>query len=204
MLVTQFRTQGKVARTLVAGSVEEQATLVSSLYDANASLRQEVARLSTQLEQSRSSMSQSDLASMVDELNQLRTVTGLSEVSGPGVQLSISAPLRAEDVMDLANEVRNAGAEALAVNDQRVAVSTSFTNSNEGVILNGVEIRPPYVFSVIGQPDTLQKALDRKGGLLAIITTSHPSAIITLEKRDKIDLPSYLPAQQWKYAQAVK
>ncbi len=177
MLVTQFRTQGKVAKAPVAGSVEEQATLVSSLYDANSALRQEVVRLSAQLEQSRSSMSQSDLASMVDELNQLRAATGSSEVSGPGVQLSIVAPLRAEDVMDLANEARNAGAEALAINDQRVVVSTSFTNSNDGVIVNGVEIRSPYVFSVIGQPDTLQKALDRKGGLLAIISTSHPSAI---------------------------
>lgn len=149
-------------------------------------------------------MSQSDLDTMANELNQLRIIAGNSDVTGPGVQLSISAPLKAEDVMDLVNELRNAGAEAIAVNGQRVVVRSSFTNAQEGVVMNGVEIKSPYVFSAIGNSQTLQTALERIGGLLSIVETNYPSAIITLQKRDKIELPPYKPGYQWQYAQVVK
>lgn len=204
MLVTQFRTQSKVVKSLELESAQDQATIITSLYENNSNLRGEIVRLSAQLEQSRTSFSQSQLDSMAEELNQLRIIAGLSEVTGPGVQLSISAPLRAEDVMDLVNELRNAGAEAIMVNGQRVIARSSFTNVQEGVLLDGVEIRPPYVFSAIGHSETLQRALERKGGLLAIVETSYPGSIITLEKRDKTEMPPYKPGYQWTYAQPVK
>jgi len=204
LLVTQFRTQSKLTKSLEAESAQDQATIISNLVDSNASLREEVIRLSAQLEQSAMPMNQSDLDTMAAELNQLRTIAGLTQVTGPGVQFSISAPLKAEDVVDLVNELRNAGAEAITVNGQRVIVSSSFTNSADGVILNGVTMKPPYVFAAIGHPDTLQKALERKGGLLTIVESSYPDSIVTLEKREKIDMPPYKPGYQWKYAQAVK
>lgn len=204
MLVTQFRTQSKVAKSLELESAQDQATIITSLYESNSTLRREIARLSTQLEQGRTSFSQSQLDSMAEDLNQLRIITGLSEVTGPGVQLSISASLKAEDVMDLINELRNAGAEAIAVNGQRVIARSSFTNLEEGVLLDGTEIKPPYVFSAIGHSETLQRALERKGGLLAIVETGYPSSIITLEKRDKIEMPPYRPGYQWKHAQPAK
>lgn len=204
LLVTQFRTQSKLAKSLEAESAQDQATIISNLVDSNASLREEVIRLSAQLEQSTMPMNQSDLDTMAAELNQLRTIAGLTQVIGPGVQFSISAPLKAEDVADLVNELRNAGAEAISVNGQRVIVSSSFTNSAEGVIINGVTMKPPYVFAAIGHPDTLQKALERKGGLLTIVESSYPDSIVTLEKREKIEMPPYKPGYQWKYAQAVK
>jgi len=204
LVVTQYRTHGKIAKALVAESSQEQAAIISSLYDANSELRQEVARLTLQLEQNRSAMPGSDLDAMVSELNRLRIVSGVSAVSGPGIQLSIAGPLRAEDIMDMVNELRNAGAEAIAVNEQRIVANSFFSNSPEGISVSGVTIAQPYVFSAIGHPDTLEKAIERKGGLLTIIENSHPEAIVTLEKRDRLVLPPCKVTYEWKYAQVAK
>jgi uncharacterized protein YlxW (UPF0749 family) len=200
MLVTQFRTQSKVTKALKEDSAQDQATIISNLYDSNSELRKEVARLEDQMDQLKQARSSSDLDGMAEELNRLRILNGQSEVTGPGIQISIVAPLRAEDVMDLVNELRNAGAEAIAVNNQRIVSDSSFSNSGENVVIDGVEIKQPYVFTAIGSSDTLKTAIDRKGGLLTIITNSHPTAITTIDKREKLTLPIYKPGYQWKYA----
>jgi uncharacterized protein YlxW (UPF0749 family) len=203
MLVTQFRTQSKVTKALKEDSAQDQATIISNLYDSNSELRKEVTRLEDQLNQLRQARSSSDLDSMADDLNRLRILNGQSEVTGSGIQLTIVAPLRAEDIMDLVNELRNAGAEAVAVNDQRIVFDSCFSNAGENVVIDGVEIKQPYVFAAIGSPDTLKTAIDRKGGLLTFITNAHPSAITTIDKRDKLTLPIYKPGHQWKYARAA-
>lgn len=204
LLVVQFRTQAKIARSVSADSASSQAAMMVNLYDSNLALRKEVAALTTQLEEHERSLDKSDLNAMVEDLNELRIANGLSEVKGPGVEVVVVASLRAEDLLDLINELRNAGAEAIGVNGQRVVAQTAVSSLPDGLLLNGTEIQPPYTLVAIGSSDTLEKALLRKGGLVSYLQTAYPDGKVSVSRKTDIVLPVYKAGYEWKFAQPAK
>lgn len=204
LLVMQLRTQGKIAKSVAAQSATDQATIISNLYESNLNLRKEVDKLRSELYDYDGSLGQSDLTAMIRELNKLRIANGLSEVSGPGVQLTVSANLKQEDLQDLINELRNAGAEAIAVNGKRVVVRTAVSAADSTLYIDGEPIGPPYVLLAIGHQDTLERALVRKGGLVTYLQNTYTDATIAVLKREKITLPVYQKGYEWQSAVPAK
>ncbi|MHB1006989.1 MAG: DUF881 domain-containing protein [Chloroflexota bacterium] len=196
MLVVQFRTQSRIVTDIVRLPANQQWEYASSLAESNQKLRKEVDDLRQQLLEYESSVGKSDLDKMVSDMNNLRVVNGASEVSGPGIEVTISGTLRAnggfspEELNDLVNELRNAGAEAIAVNRHRVTIRSSFGRGGGGVTLNGADpITPPYVVEAIGQADLLEPALMRQGGLLYSFQGMYPEAKITVFRKTNLVLP---------------
>lgn len=200
MLVTQFRTQTKIQRSVLTESAANQATIVSNLYDGNVALRKEIEELTQQLDQYDRASDHVDLATMASELKRLRVASGLDEVGGPGIELRIEGALGPEDLQDLINELRNAGAEALAVNGQRIAAPSSVGGMHGALAVDGVALEMPYLLAGIGQPETLERALVRKGGVLAIIESAYPDARFAVEKKERLVLPAYQRGYRWTYA----
>jgi len=134
--------------------------------------RQGVSELQKQLDRQQSQVFalQSELNSLATErqatqarLERLGIRTGFGAVSGPGVQVTVnSAPgsagselVRDSDLTLLTDALWAAGAEAISVNGQRLTVLSAFRNVGIGILVNSQPINPPYVFSVVGNPDTL-------------------------------------------------
>jgi uncharacterized protein YlxW (UPF0749 family) len=96
-------------------------------------------------------------------LQRLEVHTGFGPVRGPGVQVTVSsAPgsdasqlVRDSDLSLLADALWSAGAEAISVNGERLTVLSSFRNVGSGILVNSRPVNPPYVFQVVGNPDTL-------------------------------------------------
>ncbi|MCR4406162.1 MAG: DUF881 domain-containing protein [Anaerolineae bacterium] len=204
LLVIQYRTQ-QAARTRLEGiSAADKAVIISNLVAANAQLREEISSLETQI-QSLAASGRTPLEELVDELNRMKIINGLVEVSGPGVEVRIEGEVNALDLQDLINELRNAGAEAIAINEQRVAVSSMVTSdSSGGLSINGVPIEPPFVLQAIGSPQTMQTALLRAGGLIAVFEHSYPDLSITVQQRGKLVLPIYARPLSFRYATAIE
>lgn len=97
------------------------------------------------------------------QLQRLRARTGFGPVRGPGIQVTLnSAPdsadndlVRDSDLTLLADALWAAGAEAISVNGQRLNAVGAFRNVGIQVLLNSRPINPPYLFDVVGDPDTL-------------------------------------------------
>jgi uncharacterized protein YlxW (UPF0749 family) len=204
LLMIQFRTQGHISKVLVNDTGADQTAIISNLYDSNLDLRREVEKLHAQQAEYASSFTQSDLADMVGELNKLRVFNGTGQVSGQGVELSVGAQIRAEDVQDLTNELRNAGAEAIAVNDQRMVASSAISTYKGQVVIDRVIVDPPYVFRAIGPASTLEGALQRKGGMLSYLRNTYPEAEITLTRQPKLTLPMSGSQRQFQVAEVVR
>ena len=211
MLVVQFRTQSRIVRDSLTLPVNEQTTIIGNLYESNQKLRQEVVDLQRQLTDYESSLGRSELDRMVADINRLRTVNGVSEVSGPGVEVTVEGSLRAdgslapEDAADLVNELRDAGAEAMAVNGVRLTVNSSFTRAEGGIVINGDRIvSAPFVFQAVGQADALERALNRQGGLVAWLQGTYPGARITVYLKPKLVLPKSDHTLALKLAQPVE
>jgi uncharacterized protein YlxW (UPF0749 family) len=91
------------------------------------------------------------------------TRTGFASVTGPGVQATVaSAPdsdtahlVRDSDLTLLTDALWAAGAEAISVNGERLTVLSAFRNVGIAILVNSRPVNPPYVFDVVGDPDTL-------------------------------------------------
>jgi uncharacterized protein YlxW (UPF0749 family) len=99
-------------------------------------------------------------------------LSGRLPATGPGIELVISDPDREIPALTLFNvleELRNAGTEAVQLNDQRLVASSHFVDTPDGVEVDGELVEPPYRWVAIGDPDTLGPALEIPGGALSAV-----------------------------------
>lgn len=132
-------TQGEVAavRAAIREEGETQATLTADLEEATASLER------------------------------LRARTGFAAVRGPGVRVTVADPanvgdsdlVRDTDLALLVNGLWSAGAEAIAINGQRMTALTYIQNSGPVIRVNSQPLSSPYVVEAIGDPRTLPASL---------------------------------------------
>ena len=160
LLVAQFRTQRMTSDSLLAASSADQLVIISSLVENNNRLREEMETLEEQLNEYQQATGQTMLEPLVDELNKVRIMNGLVEVWGSGVEVAIDRSIGVLDVQDLINELRNAGAEALTINGERLTLYSAITVAEDrGMTVNGAQLSRPYILQAIGDPETLETAL---------------------------------------------
>jgi uncharacterized protein YlxW (UPF0749 family) len=183
---------------------DQEAVLLSELVGANIELRAEVKALQTHRESYANEDRRAVMEGLVAELNSVRVVNGLVEVSGPGVELLVDGPLSALDIQDLINELRNSGAEAIALNGHRlVARSVLTVNARGRISTDGQSVDRPYRFEAIGDPDTIEPALLRPGGLVSVLDRTYPNLIVTSMPRARLVLGIYRYQAPLEYARPL-
>ncbi len=97
-------------------------------------------------------------------------LTGRLPAQGPGVVVTLTEPegyIKPITMLNMLEEMRNAGAEAIQLNDQRITASSAFTGTGGSVVLDGVALSAPYRWIAIGDPDIIAPALQIPGGAMA-------------------------------------
>ncbi len=106
-------------------------------------------------------------------LQVLGVLAGTIPATGPGIELTISDPGRqvsAAMLLDVVQELRDAGAEAIQLGPVRVVASTSLVDAGAGRIqVDGRLLIPPYPLLAIGDPQTMSAALDIPGGVHEVL-----------------------------------
>lgn len=158
------------------------------------------------------------LALLKTEVDRARMQAGLIPVKGPGIEVklddSLQKPSPGEewyyyvvhdvDIQAFVNELWAAGAEAIAVNDQRVVTSTSVRCVGPTVLVNAVRLAPPYVIRAIGAPNTLDTALRMPSGVLASMKASMDKGVrIDIQRKKDMILPEFKGSGGFRYAEAV-
>lgn len=136
-----------------------------------------------------------------DQVTRQAILAGTTAVSGPGVTVRIidnGGALDALVLLEVVQELRNAGAEAIEVNHQRVIASSWFLDSGGSITLDKNPLQSPYEFEAIGDPATISAALEMPGGVLAGIRGRGASAF--LESHDEIKITSFVRPEKSRYA----
>ena len=131
------------------------------------------------------------------ELTENNMILGNTDVTGEGVEIiladavNISSSLSASeqiihygDIQDVVNELRNAGAEAIEVNGQRIVNTSAITCEGNIIKINGERIGSPFIIKAIGSKELLYGALERAGSILDWIREA--GNIATVTKKDSI------------------
>lgn len=123
-------------------------------------------------------------------------LTGRLPAEGPGVIVTLTEPegfIKPITMLNMLEEMRNAGAEAVQLNDQRVTASSAFTGTGGAVVLDGVELTAPYRWIAIGDPDIIAPALQIPGGAMAQVRNNGGRGTVDRSELVEVDAIRVVP-----------
>ncbi|MCW2787634.1 MAG: hypothetical protein JWP74_4151 [Marmoricola sp.] len=205
-----------VTQVRIAGTDDEyagmrQADLVQALNGLQAaSLRneQEIRDLQSTRDALRSSSDRTAAAleQARSELSSLGVLAGTLPASGPGIRITITAPqarLSLNNLLDGIEELRDAGAEAMEINDEvRVVAQTSFDAADNGIDVDGQIVSSPFIIDAIGDPESLETALRFPGGFVDDVALD--GGKVTIKQSQSIEVTSLRTPVKPQYAQSTK
>jgi len=103
-----------------------------------------------------------------ERLDALAILAGTVPAHGPGIRMTVIDPgakMTYPLLLDAIQELRDAGAEAIQVNNVRIVASSNFGPTASGIEIDGVSINQPYTIAAIGDPATMSSAMEIPGGL---------------------------------------
>ena len=161
LTVIQVRSQAEVARSLEGQDNASLAFLIDDLHSSNDQLAQEESRLASQRDALGAGGPVAADAQLRAEATRLRIVEGLEPVIGPGVRITIDAPLNEIDLQDALNNLRLGGAEAIALAGHRVVMGSVIRRSGAGIEIDGNPAHEPWIFKAVGDPVLLSAAAEQ-------------------------------------------
>lgn len=190
LIVGQLRSQATPI-ALSSLSAQELSTLVETLTARNVELADALADLRGQLREYELADAQgrSDMAISEEALRGISAFAGLSAVSGQGVVINVEGSFDPTAVNDLIYELRNAGAEAISIDEVRVTARTVAVLGPSSIQLDGVAIGPQFQIRAIGSPDGLRSAIERPGGIMRLLQQSISARFVLTEER-RITVPA--------------
>lgn len=193
-------------------NVYAMATLLREERQARQALEEQVMQLRKQLENYEGTASQGRnvAESMTKEVETLRTALGLKAMQGPGVTVRLDDPqvqvrggppvvVTYQDVVSVINELWAAGAEAIAINGQRITATTGFSQVGGTVVVNLQRLNQPFVIAAIGDPATLEGALNIRGGMVEGLRAL--GLRITIKRQERLVVPASKTSTTFEYAQ---
>lgn len=149
---------------------------------------------------------------MKEELDQLRLLSGLTDVEGPGIEITITpvndlsnkqaSQVYYKDLIDIVNELNSAGAEAISINDERFVGRTQIRQAGLSIKINDSKFDPtqPFVIKAIGDPAILEGAFKMPDSIIEILKKIGGFEI-KIVRSDKLKILKYNKNLEYKYIQ---
>ena len=208
LLTAQVRANDRVAGQLETESERDLTRIFSSLNEESVALRDEISELRLELAALQSSAERDQLAREASQrqLEELEILAGTVPARGPGVTVRIEDPedaFKFEMLLDLVQELRDAGAEAIAVNGRRVGASTAFSKRKGSVTVDGRDVQGPYEVVAIGDPGTLEVGLRIPGGAIDTLDALEGTEV-NVERRSEVRVPALARPPAFKAARPLE
>lgn len=215
MLAMQFRTASSQDLPLPFDRVQELTIEKKQLEKDVTQLQKEVADLEAKLEEAMESHAGA-AGALESELYKIKLYAGLLPLVGPGVEVTLDNTPGAElgygenagyiirdvDLLKVLNDLRGAGAEAIAINGQRILATSQVRLAGNHINVNLTRLSPPYKIIAIGNPGALKSSLEIKGGLAEYLTEQ--GALVNVEAKEQIRVPAYDGSLRPEYARPTQ
>lgn len=149
-----------------------------------------------------------------EELKKYNQLLGITDVSGEGIIMTVTDSTQSTSAIDmnnliihdsdlrsLVNELSNAGAEAISINDERIVSTTSITCAGNVISINGNKVGSPFIIKAIGNQASLYGAITRAGGYTYSLKAR--SIQVETKKVNKVGISKYIGALTHKYAKDI-
>lgn len=220
LAATQFRSQplppsNRFARDEALRKSVNELENQNHLLKARVQALQAVVKAREDQSAQRSSAAQQVTARLDDQ----KVVVGLVALHGPGLTVSLhdgtdpNDPadkslgwvIHYQDLQDIVNLLWASGAEAVAVNSQRIVPTTSFFYAGVNILLNNAtRITGPYRITALGDPSALARALNDRDQLAELKSRSRIYGLaLGWQRGTHLAVPRYEATFLLKYAQPI-
>lgn len=207
-------TNSTVTKKLAEDELRDEVLKWKEKYD-NATLELENAEKELSRVREDSTQNNDDDKNKQEEITLNNNLLGLTNLEGKGIELTVADNPDAtsenigvlddiskyivhyNDIIALTNELKNAGAEAISVNGQRIVSSTAITCIGNVIKINDEKVSSPFVIKAIGFPESLKGALTRGGGYLSYMKLD--GIQVSIRQQDNIQIPKYTGVISSKY-----
>lgn len=188
------------ARTLLEQEIAQRTAEADALQVANDAVAAEL------VEAQESALAAGDPA-LFERLEELEVASGAVPLQGPGLVLElVDAPLEEQheggaaslvqdvDLQIVTNGLWAAGAEAIAVNGERLTALSAIRSVGPAILVDLVPLVSPYRVEVLGDPQSIQTAFARTTAANHLTTLSGTYGIeSTLRAAQELSLPGSGP-----------
>lgn len=154
-----------------------------------------------------------------EEIRLNNNLLGITNLVGQGIEMTIQDDPNATrenigklddislhivhdaDLRAIVNELKNAGAEAISINGQRLVNTTAITCIGNVIKVNDERITSPFTIKAIGLPESLA-GINRPGGYIERL--KEKGIVVNIKKSNKIEIPKYTGAISSKYMSLQK
>jgi uncharacterized protein YlxW (UPF0749 family) len=191
LVVGQLRGQAGVPG-LSAMAATELTQLIANLTTGNDLLRDEIAELERQEASLAAARARGETTvdQLTADLARIRAWAGLTAVSGQGIAITVRGAIGGNGIDDLINELRNAGAEAIAVAGVRVVPGVVVAGAAGALSIENTALGDTFEIRAIGSPQILTGTLTRIGGVVAQIEAAYVDVTLTVTPVDRLTVPA--------------
>lgn len=142
--------------------------------------------------------SETETAELVQkELDEVNLLLGKTDVEGQGIIITLkensdaeSGIITSDNLNMIVNNLKEAGAEAISINEQRIVNMSDIVTVNDVIIrVNQQRILTPYIIKAIGNQSYLESAMSGNGSEAdKLQKLGHD---IKIEKDNKVQIPKY-------------
>lgn len=187
---------------LAGARTSDLVRILDDLSEQRQRLSAEAARLQSTLDELNTGVDQAGAARAAarERLATLGILAGTVPAAGPGIILTVADPeggVKAADLLDVVQELRDAGAEAMQINNVRVIGNSSFIDSASGIVIDEVVVAPTYEVRAIGDPDTMASALAIPGGVLEGLQEAAARPSVTQSPDIVVDVLKPVPSAEY-------
>jgi uncharacterized protein YlxW (UPF0749 family) len=191
LVVGQLRGQADVPG-LSDLSAQELTLVIANLNARNDELRTEVAGLEQQatgLDAAKAN-GQTTVDQLRSDLARIRAWSGATGLTGTGIEISVRGPIGGDAIEDVLNELGNAGAEAIVIDNVRVVPGVVVAGPPGGISVDNTALGDQFLIRAIGSPEILLGTLTRAGGVISQLGVAYPDATISVTPLGSIEVPA--------------
>lgn len=209
-LVQELRIQSSISAAAADPKTEVLISLITNLENETAAQEERLAliRHETETVISQSTSGESQLTDLQKQLTLQQIRAGITALEGPGITVKLddnaaglaAAPnddpnryvIHYENLLYIVNDLRNAGAEGISINGQRIVVSSEIRCVGNVILVNTTRLAPPFEISAIGNPTELENAINSSSTYQQLALTGFPASYTVTDVNSKgILLPAY-------------
>jgi len=158
------------------------------------------------------------LKGMIADVEKYKVLAGAIDVHGSGVVISVRrtdpSELSASEtpinwdlnfenqaLLNFVNRLKDAGAEAISINGNRIIAASEISLSGEHININSRPTAPPYIIKAIGNPKTIESAVSIRFGIVDVL--SEAGYKVKISKKKDLDIQRYSGVLKYRYAKPV-
>lgn len=219
LIATQFETNAVANEAETVKSIESYAGQIEDTKEDIQQLDRTIEEKEKELNLLMDNENKGDnlITFLEEDIEKNKIYSGFSDMRGPGIEITMYDNMESDiiglevnddiihdiDILNIINDLKVAGAEAISVNNQRVISMTEIKCGGPIIRINGRSYAIPFVIRAIGEPSQLMAAVSAPGTYGDILKNVY-KLYFEAEINEDILIPSYDGNLRYNYAKPVE